>query len=241
MLRGRVTAASAALLMVVVVTVGGALASTAAAATATQVSIAGKPKLAVYHDGAGGKTADVVRHRGALTTTDGAPVAGATVTLERKLASDADWTALGDKTTDANGKYTFYSYVAGNARYKVSFAGDATNAASESADVPLKAMRDFNAKVVEKNRFAVLKGNINPGWEHKVVHWEGRRCKTCAWGTIDKARAGSTGSWAFRAPYAPAGKKWYFRATIDGTEDFVKSYSATLTTTTKRARTTIGR
>ncbi len=238
---GQITAFFATLALVAAATVVGSVASTAAAATATQISIAGKPKLAVYHDDAGGRTADVVRHRGTLTQADGTPVAGATVTLERKLSSDAAFTALGDKTTDANGQYTFYSYVAGNARYKVSFAGDATNAPSESAEVPLKAMRDFNAKVVEKKRYAVLKGNINPGWEQKVVHWQKRTCNSCAWKTVGKGRAGKTGSWSFRGAYAPVGKKWYYRATIDATQDFVKSYSATLITTTKRARAAVGR
>jgi hypothetical protein len=217
--------------------VTGPMAATAAAENATQISISSAPKVGVYHDKAGGQTADVARQRGALTQADGTPVAGATVTLERKLSSDADWTALGDKTTDADGKYTFYSYVEGNAQYKVSFAGDATNASSESAPVRLKAMRDFNATVVEKTRYAVLKGNINPGWDHKVVHWQKKSCKTCTWKTVGKDRSGKNGEWSFQGAYAPVGKHWYFRATLDGADDFVKSYSDTLITTTKRART----
>ena len=235
MRRGRATALFVSLLVAVAALAGGG-ASTAAGATATQVSISGKPKVAIYHDDKGGRTADVVRHRGKLTTSAGDPVAGATVTLERKLLPDGDWNALGDTKTDAQGAYTFYSYVKGNARYHVSFAGDAMNAPSVSGDVRLRAMRDFNAKVVEKKRFAILKGNINPGWNNKVVHWQKRTCKGCRWKTVGKDRAGKTGSWRFQGAYAPIGKHWYFRAVIDGTDDFVKSHSATLVTTRKRAR-----
>lgn len=226
--------------MVAAATVGGSVVSTAAAATATEISISSAPKVGIYHDKAGGQTADVTRQQGKLTTTAGDPIANAQVTLQRKLATEDSWkpyTPPEPVTTNANGHYEFYSYVEGNALYKVSFAGDATNAPSESSPVRLKAMRDFNAKVVEKTRYAVLKGNINPGWGHKVVHWQKKTCKTCKWKTVGKDRAGKDGEWSFRGAYAPVGKQWYFRATLDKTKDFVKSYSATLVTTTKRART----
>lgn len=237
MRRGQITAFLATAVMVVTAAVGGSVVSTASAATATQISISSAPKVGVYHDKAGGQTADVTRQRGALTQADGTPVAGATVTLERKLSSDADWIALGDKKTDADGRYTFYSYVEGNAQYKVSFVGDAINAPSESLPVRLEAMRDFNAKVVEKTRYAILKGNINPGWGRKVVHWQKKTCESCKWKTVGKDRAGKDGEWSFQGAYAPIGKHWYFRATLAKTEDFETSYSDTLITTTKRART----
>ena len=60
-------------------------------------------------------------------------------------------------------------------------------------------MRDFNAQLVEKDKKAVLKGNINPGWDNKTVAWEKRTCKSCKWKTIDTAKSGDNGSWSFEA------------------------------------------
>ena len=233
--RARAAVVTASLLLAVVPVAVGAGASTAVAGTETQVSVNERPTRAVYHDEIGGDAPDVVRHRGGLSTAGGDPLPGATVTLERRLAGGT-WSALDDKTTDEQGRYAFYSYVAGNARYRVSFAGDPVNDPSTSGTVRLKAMRDFNAEVVEKKQHAVLKGNINPGWGNKVVRWQKRTCATCRWRTIDKARAGKHGAWRFTGGYPPLGERWYFRATLDGTDDFVRSWSSTLVTRTTKVQ-----
>jgi hypothetical protein len=235
----RLTRAVALLVPIVLCApVAGAVGTTASAATATQISITGTPRTAVYHDEAGPKTPDVVQHKGKLTTADGTPVAGAEVHLERKLTGE-DWVTLEyaePQTTNAKGVYRLASYVAGNARYRVSYAGDSIYAPAVSGLAKLRAMRDFNAVLVEKERSAVLKGNINPGWDNKIVTWERKTCKTCSWKAIDKERSGDSGRWSFSAAYPPLGKKWNYRATIPGTKDFVRSVSAGLSTTTTAAR-----
>ena len=217
--------------LLVALTASVGLVPPAAAATATQLSIEGAPRLGIFHDETGPETADVVRHRGRLTTTGDEPVDGATVTLERQLRGSAEWVEVDQDTTNAEGAYRFFTHIVGNARYRVSYDGDTVHDASTSGEAPLKAMRDFNAVLEEKERSAVLKGNINPGWDDKVVRWQKKTCKSCPWRTVDQKRSGENGSWSFRGDYPPAGKKWFYRAAIDGTTEFVKSVSAMLITT----------
>jgi hypothetical protein len=157
-------------------------------------------------------------------------VVGATVQLQRKLVG-GEWESR-NTTTDVEGRYEFFSYIEGNARYQVAYAGDATYAPAQSGRVKVKAMRDFNAELVEKKRYALLSGDINPGWENKVVRWERKTCTSCSWKKVDQQRSGDNGSWSFRGNYPPVNKKWSYRATIDGTDLFVRSYSGRLITST---------
>lgn len=205
---------------------------TASAATATQLSISGSPGLGVYRDDIGpNSTPDRVRHRGQLTTGDGVPVVGVTVELERKLVG-GEWEALTvDAVTDEEGRYEFLSYIEGNARYKVVYDGDDVHDPAESVVVKLMAMRDFNAVLVERRGVAILKGNVNPGWNNKVVRWQKKTCKRCTWETLERARTGDRGGWRFRGYYPAAGKRWFYRAELDATKRFARSRSGVLVTT----------
>src|SRR3954453_3935575 len=96
----------------------GAVLEPASAATATTITINGRPHVGIFHDNIGQQDnyPDVFQHKGRLTTADGDPVDGATVFLERKLTTDDDWvrfTGDQDVVTNANGVYTFLTYVAG--------------------------------------------------------------------------------------------------------------------------------
>ena len=220
-------------LLVLVALAASGLVAPAAVAAETQLTIEGTPKRGIYHDEIGPQTtADLVRHRGTLTTTSGDPVPAAEVTLHRKLAGEVEWVELADDTTNSNGQYTFFTDIAGTARYKVTYQEGADTV--ESGEAPLKAMRDFNAVLVEKERVAILKGNVNPGWDNKVVRWEKKGCKSCAWKVVGKKRTGDNGSWRFAGGYPPSGQRWRFRATIEGTSEFVRSFSAQLITTRER-------
>ena len=213
-----------------------ALTGSASAAESTELTITGKPKRGVYNDEIGpASTPDVVQHKGRLTTTGGAGIANAEVQLQRKLVG-GDWQFL-DGQTDENGRYEFVTGIEGNAVYQVVFAGNAVYAASQSGQVKVKAMRDFNAELGDKNkRGVVLKGNINPGWDEKPVQWQRKKCKTCKWSTIDSERSGKNGAWSFRGAYPPVNKKWFYRARLGKTKEFVESFSAVLITTTTPAR-----
>lgn len=211
------------------------MAGTASAAEATQLTIVGQPEVGVYHDDIGPNTTpDVARHRGRLTTAGGAPVVGS-VELQGKLVG-GDWEPITDEVTDAEGRYELFSYIVGNASYRVVYAGNATYAPSQSGEAKLKAMRDFNAEVEERPQVAVLKGNINPGWDNKTVQWQRKTCRTCSWKTIAQKKSGDNGGWSFQGNYPPLNKKWFYRATLAGTDQFVKSYSGVLITTTTPAR-----
>lgn len=206
---------------------------TASAAEATEITIEGKPKRGVFHDDIGpSSTPDVVRHRGRLTTAGGAPVAGALIQLHRRLVGGGWQTFAEDAVTDEEGRYEFLSRIEGNARYRVTYAGDPTYAPSQSGEVKVKAMRDFNAQLDKKKGYVLFKGDINPGWGNKLVRWERKTCKSCSWQKVDQQRSGDNGSWSFRGKYPPVNKKWIYRAAIDGSDLFVKSYSARLITTT---------
>ena len=223
---------TAALLLLVVLAASG-LVAPAAVAAETRLTIEGTPKRGIYHDEVGPQTtADLVRHRGRLTTTSGDPVPAAVVTLERKLDGQDDWVQLADDETNSNGAYPFFTDIAGNADYRVSYQEGAETVLSGEA--PLRAMRDFNAVLIEKDRVAILKGNLNPGWDDKVVRWQKKACRSCAWRTVDKQRTGDNGSWRFAGGYPPSGQTWRFRAAIDGTTEFVKSFSAQLITSRER-------
>lgn len=210
------------------------VAAAAPAVAATKLTISDRPDPAVFHDDIGPKTADVVRHRGRLTTAAGDPVAGAIVHLEQKLPGE-EWVRFkfpDDETTDDQGVYTFLTYVEGNAQYRVAYDGDGEHAPADSVVEPLKAMRDFNARLVEKEHAAILKGDLNPGWNNRAVQWEKRTCTACSWKTIDQEKSGDTGTWSFVGKYPPKiGQQWYYRAVIDGGDGFVKSYSSRLITT----------
>ena len=215
----------------------------ASAAETSVLTIKGRPGLGVYHDDIGpDSTPDVVRHRGRLTA-DGAPVVGASVHLQRKLVGGEWLTVERAAETDDEGRYVFLTAIEGNARYRASYEGDVGTAvpAAVSGVVRLKAMRDFNADLVEKERKAILKGDINPGWEQRIVQWQRRKCKGCDWKTIAEQRSGDNGTWRFAGAYPPVGKKWVYRAAIGATDEFVRSYSAKLVTTTTPAREPVAR
>lgn len=214
----------------------------AAAAETTEMSASVTPKKGMYNDDAAGAAAapDVVKYKGRLRTAAGDDIAGVTVVLERKLATEPAYSVLDSMTTGGKGRAKFATPVAGNAKYRVVFAGNDTYSASSSTAMKLNAMRDFNARMVEKgsgaDKKAFLKGNINPGWDHRGVSWQRKKCGTCGWKTLDKKKSGGAGGWRFRAGFPKVGKVWRFRARIGGTDSFVAGTSAVLRTRTVRAR-----
>lgn len=194
----------------------------------------------VYFDGVGpGKNfrpgPDQVGFAGRLTAI-GAPLPDQTLALERRPAGSDTWTAIATHLTGDDGWTTFYTPVAGNADYRITYAGDETYPAATGETMPLVAMRDFNAVMVKRQGTPFLRGDINPGWGRKVVAWQRRTCGTCAWRTVMTRKAGRDGSWEFRAAFPPTGKKWFFRAKLASTASFMTSTSAVLRTRTLPGR-----
>ncbi len=220
--------------------VGGLL--TAAPASAleptvpTAIAVEQQFHKAVYADGVGPKTRDRVGFAGGLSA-DGTPVVDATVTLERQLTTEEAYLAIDTETTDKDGVAVFFTRVAGNASYRVTFAGDDTNLPSESEPMTLKAMRDFNATKVTKGRKIWLKGDVNPGWGKRKVVLQRKTCGSCTWKKVRQQRTTASGGFKLRAAYPPLHKKWRFRARLKATDAFVASVSAVLKTRTVPART----
>jgi hypothetical protein len=207
------------------------LAGPASAAEETLLEGQRSHKVGIFKDKAGPDIdADEVQYAGRLTS-GGSPVAGRTLTLERKLVPTKKWVAVGSAASDGNGVAVFTTPVKGNASYRVSFAGDDAYAASRTTPMVLKAMRDFNARLVEKGNKVFLAGNINPGWGNKTVSWQKKTCKKCTWRTVAKKRSAKNGSWRFQGSYpGKVGQEWYFRAAIGKSQTFVASKSAVLVT-----------
>ena len=239
-----------AALLMVALTPTEALAADRTTSTAPQPT-AIEPKqqyrTGIYTDGIGPAIPnDQVGFAGRLTDSDtGDPVPNATVTLQRRLRGEKGWTAIDSgKTEPARSKNAgwavFTTDVVGNGRYRISFAGQGGHAASVSAPMKLRAMRDLNARLVERGTGArkrvSLAGNINPGWESRQVLWQRKKCGTCHWQRISQRKASRTGGWHFRAAYPPLHRSWFYRAKVRKTDRFVASYSRVL-----RTRTVAGR
>jgi hypothetical protein len=222
-----------------------AVPGSASAAEATRMSAAFSHKVGVYKDAvpqSASPAPHVVTYKGRLQTAGGENIGGATVWLTRKLASDSVQKKIEKATTGPKGHVRFDTPVKGNAKYRIVFEGNVAHAESASTAMRLKAMRDFNARMVEKGSGAdkrvFLRGDINPGWNNKRVSWQRKKCGSCSWRTIDTKKSGGAGAWSFRAGFPTVGKSWKFRAKIVGTDTFVASTSAVLTTQTRYGRGT---
>ena len=158
--------------------------SPAAAATSTAITINGQPRVGIFHDEIGSKTADVFRHKGRLTTD-----VRATRWTERR----STWSGCSPPTPTGCGSprpgrrhrtptASTRSSPTSRATRSTAWSTRATPVyAPVTSDVQrLKAMRDFNSQLVEKEQAAILKGKINPDWNNKQVVWQKRTCKTCS-------------------------------------------------------------
>lgn len=203
------------------------------AAAATDSTLTGERqfKVGTYHDNKGPSLKDDTVGYGGKLTSGGEPVTGATVGLERKLAGQDEWKAIDDTTTDGEGIAVFTTDVAGNAKYRLVFDGDAEHAAATSPALKLKAMRDFNARTSKKHGRLHLLGDLNPGWGHHKVTLQKRTSKHGKWHNVGHDRTNGKGHWNFRVGYPPRrGQDWYFRAKIKGGGGFISSTSAVLHT-----------
>lgn len=231
-------AAAAAVLtaaLAVLMTLGGPAAQ-ADPPVPTTMTLARQPPAhpAVYHDRIDNGPAslpgvDHIEYQASLTSS-GLPVAGQQVVLQRRLAGASDWKDVAAATTDQNGNAMFSTPVKGNATYQATYAGDLLLASATSGSVTLAAMRDFNAHIVQRSGKLYLEGNINPGWGRRRVSWQARTCRTCHWRTLTTARTSRSGAWRFRGGWAKDGRRVWFRAKLDRTNDFVTSTSSMMET-----------
>lgn len=161
-----------------------------------------------------------------------------TVTLYRQMRTGSQFKAITSKKTASDGTFSFNQPVVGTAAYGVAYGGDGvTYMPSESNIKTLPAMRDFNAIKRKANGKLYFQGNINPGWGNRTINLVRKKCGTCSWATVGTKQTGSGGGWAFRVYYpAKVGPVWTYQAVIKAEGNFVRSYSATLSTRRVYAR-----
>ena len=167
-----------------------------------------------------------------------APVDGQTVTLQRKLVGESDFSSVDDAVTDASGEVSFSAPAVKNARYQLVYAGgtytfsDGTSvdlAPSTSTPRGIQVYRDLHEHDVQKGGKIFLAGNVDPGWGGKTIYLQRKTCAKCAWKAYTKQQTTSTGGWRFRTP-APAHGSWYWRAYVPASSDYLKTTSAILRT-----------
>lgn len=167
------------------------------------------------------------------TTGAATPAANQVLHLERRWNGIVAFTEIAALTPDAGGLAVFDLTAGANADYRLRFDGgaqsaDITLAPSMSSERTSKVMRDLGAKEPEDGtRRIVFKGDVSPGYGHKVVKLQRKTCQSCAWQGFDKERTQGNGSWSFVTP-APRNGSWYYRAVARGSTKFVKSKSPVL-------------
>lgn len=207
----------------------------------TAITINLNRDLGVYFDGVGPSiAADTFAVGGRATeTAGGTPLEGQTVTLFRKRPSDADFVPFATTETNADGRYRFDLRVGSTASYGARLDGDGVtyNVSYSPTAKRIDAMRDFNAGKRKVNGKLYFRGDINPGWGGRKVVLQKKACGSCTWRTVTSKNAGARGGWSFRVGYpAKVGKVWSYQAVIAPEGNFVKSYSAVLTTRRVYAR-----
>ena len=174
---------------------------------------------------------------GQLTSNEVA-LADQTVTLYRRMATGTEYKPVTSKQTLADGSYSFNQPVVGSAEYGVAYAGDGvTYVESESPLEQLPAMRDFNATQRKVKGKLFFRGDITPGWGNRRIDIVRKKCNTCRWSTFATRTTGPGGGWSVRVYYpAKVGPVWTYQAVVRAEGNFVRSYSATLSTRRVYAR-----
>ena len=166
---------------------------------------------------------------GKLTNSgDTSAIGGQTVRLERKGATETDFSTVDTGTTDDAGAVTFTETAESNAQFRLVFdggtdaAGD-TLTASTSVARSSKVARALNSTVTNDGP-VIYKGNVDPGYGNETMYLQRKTCKGCAWKAYAKQQTGANGSWRFRVAEPKKGT-WYYRARTEADQDFVASYA----------------
>jgi hypothetical protein len=230
-----------ALLGLPVLTAGSASAdpTTGNETLATKIVILSAPSHATY-----ARTMTITGQFGVQdpTTQEYGYLNDETVSLERKLVGQSDFTLLDDAVTAGEGKVTFSTPATKNAQYRLTYSGNTLTSADGTSSVDLApststvrgihVYRDLHDRGVKKSGRNYLLGNVDPGWGGRTIFLQRKTCAKCAWKGYTTQRTTSTGGWKFRVP-APKHGKWYWRAYVPATTDYLKSSSGVYFTWTQ--------
>ncbi len=171
-------------------------------------------------------------------TSGGNGLADQQVTLYRRMKTGSTYKPITSKQTASDGSFSFNQPVAGSALYGVAYEGDGVTYLRTDSNVQqLPAMRDFNARTRKNNGKLYFQGDINPGWGNRQIALVRKKCGSCGWQTFATKQTGPGGGWSFRVYYpAKVGPVWTWQAVVKAEGNFIRSYSATLTTRRVYAR-----
>ena len=96
---------------------------------------------------------------GTVTTTEGAPVPGVSVTVSRQDSADVEWGGMATVTTDAAGRFTTPARIDAASSFQASFAGDTTYDGSLSPSQTVTLRPRIGARVdLHSTRSRVRRG-----------------------------------------------------------------------------------
>jgi hypothetical protein len=153
------------------------------------------------------------------------------VQLQRKLAGTKRWSTIRRDSTA--GDFYFYPVAAkANATYRVVYAGATSDSTGltfgrSSSSREVSVSRRLHDRAVKENDRLMLKGKVAPVWKHRPVFVERKTCmqKRCKWQSYTKVRTNAKSQFTARVR-APRSGSWFYRARVNGTIEYVTSYSS---------------
>jgi hypothetical protein len=157
-------------------------------------------------------------------------LAGAVVKLYRQFDGNSAWVYLGSqRTTDGVfPQFNFATLGRMNAHFRVVYSGNATFTSSEGASW-VSIFRLFHPVITDGAGAATLHGHVDPYYNHKPIALQKRSCATCRYVTVKRTTTGMAGAYSFSLP-APLHGRWWWRASIPGTVNFIASYGGAFST-----------
>jgi len=183
-----------------------------------------------------GQTATV---QGTLTKADdGAPVSGATVTLESRVPGAVDWTPTASTaTTGTDGGYSFTVSPSRNLDYRVVYDGDTANKPSQSGpvhvDVATRVTITASDTTTRKGDTVTFFGVVAPNHAGQSVLLQ--RQVNGAWTTVSTTTLDADSSYVLRYTFGSKEKKnsSAFRVVKPADGDHVTGTSASVTVTVR--------
>jgi hypothetical protein len=98
--------------------------------------------------------------------------------------------------------------------------------AAEAGDTEPLPERTITSRVTDVKNRLVLRGDVDPGHEERIVVIQKRGCKSCSWFVFRKVRADDEGRFRVRID-APRKGSWFWRAAVREYGGYAASYSTT--------------
>jgi hypothetical protein len=152
------------------------------------------------------KRGESVTLTGVLRTTDNAPVAGATVKLERRL-SGGSWSSAGSTTSNGSGQVSLSNAPTRDAEYRWvyagtgRFAGRTSGTAGVIVQQPTTLAISRSTSTLTAGKSATISGRLRTGdganVKDRPVTLQRRFVGTSSWTTVTSKRTSSTGRVSF--------------------------------------------